>query len=97
MDNDSTPRCALARIDLGQFVAIQFFELRPIQICDDAGVNFATTSFFAAETDKIWTQAGIDISFAPPIAQIFNNKYLDVSYQGVPGVLPAYREAYAGA
>lgn len=39
-----------------------------VTLCDDAGNNCAShgpagNSFFAAETDKIWAQAGIDIEF----------------------------------
>lgn len=39
-----------------------------IRVCDDAGANCASTgpagnAYFEAETDKIWAQAGIDVSF----------------------------------
>ncbi len=41
--------------------------VRPIQVCDNAGANCANNAMtlFEAETDKIWAQAGIDISFLP--------------------------------
>ncbi|WP_162245898.1 MULTISPECIES: M12 family metallo-peptidase [unclassified Roseateles] len=33
------------------------------QVCDDAGNNCATTSFFDAFTEKIWAQADIKVNF----------------------------------
>jgi hypothetical protein len=37
--------------------------VNPIRVCDDAGANCAGTGFFEAETDKIWAQANIDVTF----------------------------------
>ena len=37
--------------------------IQPIQVCDDFGTYCANTNFFTQETDKIWAQAGIDITF----------------------------------
>jgi len=39
--------------------------IRPIQVCDDAGLNCANPTFnlFAAETEKIWAQAEIMIDW----------------------------------
>ena len=40
--------------------------VQPIQVCDDFGIGCAPVGFFEAETDKIWSQAGIDIDFLGP-------------------------------
>lgn len=37
--------------------------VQPIRVCNDAGATCATTGFFEAVTDKIWAQAGIDVTF----------------------------------
>lgn len=44
-----------------------FVNIRPIQICDNGGANCAnpTQQLFAAETNKIWAQAGIQVNFLP--------------------------------
>lgn len=49
------------------------------QVCDSAGVNCASTgptgnSYYAAETNKIWMQAGISITFSF-VQQIFNDNF----------------------
>ena len=54
-----------------------------IQICDNSGSNCASTgpagnSYFEAETDKIWAQAGIDINFIFG-GQINNSSWLNGS------------------
>jgi hypothetical protein len=41
--------------------------IQPIQICNDSGANCAnpTRQLFESAGDKIWAQAGIDLSFLP--------------------------------
>lgn len=41
--------------------------VQPISVCNDIGTDCANPSgqFFETETDKIWDQAGVDISFLP--------------------------------
>ena len=58
-----------------------FIDIKPIQICNDAGAGCATTNFFEAETDKIWAQAGIDVNFLAT-TQVNNTSWLDVHYDG---------------
>lgn len=44
-----------------------YLTVQPIQICDNFGFNCAGMEFFEAETDKIWSQAGLDIAFLNPL------------------------------
>ena len=37
----------------------KFFTVNPIQVCDDAGMNCASTPLFQAEMEKIYLQAGV--------------------------------------
>jgi hypothetical protein len=41
--------------------------VNPVQVCDDDGTNCSNPAriLFEAETDKIWSQAGIDVKFLP--------------------------------
>lgn len=64
---------SLSRVDAA------FIEVKPIQICDDAGANCADNGFFEAETDKIWAQAGIDVRFLST-TQISKTAWLQVDY-----------------
>lgn len=67
-------------------------EVQPIQVCDDAGIVCAQVEFFEAVTDKIWGQAGIDVTFLP-VNQLNDSTYLttdddeffDLSFTGAPG------------
>lgn len=54
--------------------------VKPIQICDDAGANCANSAkkLFEAEGDKIWAQAGIDLNFLS-WGEIDKTSYLDIS------------------
>lgn len=67
-------------------------EVQPIQVCDDVGLVCAQVELFEAITDKIWAQAGIDVSFLP-LNQLHDSTYLttdddefsDLSFSGPPG------------
>ena len=59
-------------------VSAAFIDIKPIQICLDDGTGCATTNFFEAETDKIWSQAGIDVNFQS-IATINNSDWTSVA------------------
>ena len=41
--------------------------VQPISVCSDAGTDCSNSGgeYFEAETDKIWSQAGIDVQFLP--------------------------------
>jgi len=52
--------------------------IQPIQVCDNAGGNCAQVEFFQAVVDKVWAQAGIQVTFLP-VNQLNNSAYLDVS------------------
>ena len=54
--------------------------IKPIQICNDAGGGCANSGFelFEPESDKIWSQAGIDFTFLS-WSQINETDFLDVS------------------
>lgn len=67
----------------GQAMPLYF---QPIVVCDDAGANCASTTpgLFAAETNKIWSQAGIDIQFLDAV-QLNETDYLNVVIDGHPG------------
>ena len=47
--------------------AASMIVVQPISVCNDAGGDCSNSvgQFFEAETDKIWNQADIDISFLP--------------------------------
>ena len=67
-------------------------EVQPIQVCDDTGFICAQAEFFEAITDKIWSQANIDVEFLP-LNQLNDSTYLttdedeflDLSFSGNPG------------
>ncbi|WP_152532234.1 hypothetical protein [Leptolyngbya sp. Heron Island J] len=67
-------------------------EVQPIQVCDDTGFICAQVEFFEAITDKIWSQANIDVEFLP-LNQLNDSTYLttdedeflDLSFSGNPG------------
>ncbi|MCA9472855.1 MAG: PEP-CTERM sorting domain-containing protein [Nitrospirales bacterium] len=48
-------------IPIDQKVTIQ-----PIQVCDNYFISCAPVGLLEAETDKIWSQAGIDVDFLSP-------------------------------
>lgn len=53
------------------------------QVCDDFGANCASTgpvgnAYYAAETNRIWEQAGIGIVFSSTVTQINQSKYLNL-------------------
>lgn len=75
---------AVGLLTFGMIAQADYVEIKPIQICNDAGLNCATTGFFEAETDKIWAQAGIDMSFLA-VSQINNSAWLDVDIDSNPG------------
>ena len=52
--------------------------VQPIQVCDDNGDNCADIEFYEDITDKIWAQAGIDISFLSP-TRLNNSTYLSIA------------------
>lgn len=52
--------------------------VQPIQVCDDNGVNCADIQFYEEITDKIWAQAGIDISFLTP-NRLNSSTYLSIA------------------
>lgn len=56
---------------------------QPIQVCDDSGGDCAASSYFQAETNKIWAQAGIEINFLD-VVQIHDSSLLNVSTAGHP-------------
>ncbi|MCC2615692.1 hypothetical protein LJ739_05510 [Aestuariibacter halophilus] len=60
-----------------------FIDIKPIQVCDDAGTTCAGMNFFENFTDKIWAQAGIDINFLSS-AQILETDWLDVDIDSNP-------------
>ena len=47
--------------------AASMIVVQPISVCNDIGMECAnpTGQYFETETDKIWAQAGVDISFLP--------------------------------
>lgn len=49
--------------------AASIIVVQPISVCDDVGGDCSNSSgeYFEAETDKIWNQADIDISFLPMV------------------------------
>ena len=53
----------------GAVQAASMIVVQPISVCDDLGGDCSNSSgeFFEAETDKIWNQADIDISFLPMV------------------------------
>ncbi len=83
MSKYSQALLAVALLAFSLVARANFVEINPIQICDDGGGNCATTGFFEAETDKIWAQAGIDISFLGT-TQINNSAWLDVDIDSNP-------------
>ena len=48
-------------------LAASMVVVQPISVCTDEGTGCVNTAgnYFEAETDKIWAQAGIDVSFLP--------------------------------
>ncbi|MEO1592855.1 MAG: zinc-dependent metalloprotease family protein [Cyanobacteria bacterium J06632_22] len=52
--------------------------IQPIQVCDNSGGNCAQVEFFQAVVDKVWAQAGIQVTFLP-LNQLNNSAYLNVS------------------
>ncbi len=54
---------------------------QPIQVCNDLGGDCAASSYFQAETNKIWAQAGIEINFLD-VVQIHDSGLLNVSTDG---------------
>ena len=52
--------------------------VQPIQVCDDNGNNCADMQFYENITDKIWAQAGIDISFLNP-TRLNSSTYLSIA------------------
>ena len=52
--------------------------VQPIQVCDDNGFNCADMQFYEDITDKIWAQAGIDITFLTP-NRLNNSTYLSIA------------------
>lgn len=52
--------------------------VQPIQVCDDNGVNCADMQFYEDITDKIWAQAGIDITFLTP-NRLNSSTYLSIA------------------
>jgi PEP-CTERM motif/Metallo-peptidase family M12B Reprolysin-like len=57
--------------------------LQPIRVCNNAGASCANSgnTLFEAEGDKIWAQAGIDLSFNP-FLQINNTSWLSLGGAG---------------
>jgi hypothetical protein len=55
----------------------RYITIQPIQVCNDSGANCAITNFFEPETDKIWSQAGIDFAFLP-LMQFNNTAFLTI-------------------
>ncbi|MEM9906940.1 MAG: zinc-dependent metalloprotease family protein [Cyanobacteria bacterium P01_D01_bin.44] len=52
--------------------------IQPIRVCDDSGGQCAQTGFFDAVTQKLWDQAGLEVTFLP-INQLNDSTYLSVS------------------
>jgi hypothetical protein len=52
----------------------------PIRVCDNAGLNCANPAgtLYPAETNKIWAQAGITVSFLP-FTSVLSSAFLDLS------------------
>ena len=55
----------LSLVTLGVASAAGTLFVKPVQVCNNSGTTCANSSrtLFEAETDKIWAQAGLDISF----------------------------------
>jgi hypothetical protein len=56
----------------------RYVTIQPIQVCNDSGANCATAGFFEPETDKIWSQAGLDIAFLP-LVQFDETDFLSIN------------------
>ncbi len=52
--------------------------VQPIQVCDDNGLNCADIQFYEDITDKIWGQAGIDVTFLTP-NRLNDSTYLSIA------------------
>ncbi|MEO0458275.1 MAG: zinc-dependent metalloprotease family protein [Cyanobacteria bacterium P01_A01_bin.114] len=52
--------------------------IQPIQVCNDSGGQCAQTGFFEAVTQKIWDQAGLQVTFLPT-NQLNDSTYLSVA------------------
>ena len=66
--------------------------IQPIRVCDSAGGNCAQMEFFQAVVDKVWAQAGIQVTFLPPnqlnnsaYLDVDNNEFRDLSFSGAAG------------
>jgi len=60
-----TALCAALLVLLAPALGAGVIYIQPIQVCNDVGVACANPSqtLFEAEGDKIWAQAGLDLSF----------------------------------
>ena len=58
--------------------------IQPINVCDNAGLNCGNPAenVFAAETQKIWAQAGIDVTFLA-FNQLNNTSFLSIDEDNV--------------
>ena len=61
-----------------QTVIDRYFTIQPIQVCDNAGANCAPTPLFQAETEKIYSQAGVVPVFLPT-TQLKNTNLLNLT------------------
>ncbi len=54
--------------------------VQPISVCNDAGGDCSNSAgqYFEAETDKIWNQADIDISFLP-LTEFHNSSFQSIN------------------
>jgi len=61
-----------------QTVIDRYFTIQPIQVCNNAGANCAPTPLFQAETEKIYSQAGVTPVFLPT-TQLNNTNLLNLT------------------
>jgi hypothetical protein len=55
----------------------RFLSVQPIQVCNSFGIFCADLALFEDETDKIWSQANIDITFLEPV-QLNATRFLTI-------------------
>lgn len=86
-DDDGVPVMPVSLSDSEQLV----LEVQPIQVCDDDGIVCAQVEFFELITDKIWSQADIDVAFLPTnqlndsdYLITDDNEFFDLSFTGEP-------------
>ncbi|NEP19419.1 MAG: hypothetical protein F6J97_21430 [Leptolyngbya sp. SIO4C1] len=52
--------------------------IQPIQVCDDLGSRCAQINFFEAVADKLWAQAGLEVTFLSP-NRLNDSTYLSIA------------------